>query len=208
MKQITIILVDDHKLLRETWSYLLNVNPLFNVIAEADSGEKAVTLCKELRPDILLLDINLTGISGIETTPLIRKYSPCTRVIGVSQHIQPAYAKKMLQSGAWGYITKNSPASELVKGILTVIEGKKYICREVQTIIAENECSNGNSVNNLTLREIEIIDYLKQGLSSKEIASAIHLSAKTIDVHRYNILRKLDLKNTSQLINYVNQNLN
>jgi DNA-binding NarL/FixJ family response regulator len=122
-------------------------------------------------------------------------------------HSQPAYAKKMLQMGAKGYVTKNSSHEEMFTAIDTVMGGKNYICAEIKNIISEQALQDepsGPSTNELSLREIEIIKLLKEGLSSKEIASRLQISARTAEVHRHNILKKLGLKNTASLISFIN----
>ena len=113
-----------------------------------------------------------------------------------------------MQKGASGYITKTSTRDEMIKGIIAVYKGEKYICTEIKNIISNqmfDETDHLPSLNSLSIRELEIIDYLKQGLTSREIASTIYISSKTVEVHRYNILRKLKMKNTTQLINYATQ---
>lgn len=208
MKKIRLVIVDDHKLLRETWSFILNQNPLFTVIAECGSAEEAVEICKLQRPDLVMLDINLPGISGMEAVPLLRKFAPGVRILSVSLHTQPVYVRKMMQSGASGYVTKNSTQEEMINALVTVSEGKKYICTEIKNILADeiiDDNGKKKNINLLSLREMEIIDMIRQGLSSKEIAAAAHISVKTVEVHRYNILKKLQLKNAAQLVNYVHQ---
>src|ERR1700682_788988 len=123
MSKINILIADDHKLIRETWSYILNSDPRFQVIAECGDALEAVELSKVKRPHIVLMDINMAPFSGLEATQRIRKISPGSKVIGVSMHSQPAYAKKMLQMGAKGYVTKNSPKEELIKAIMEVTHG-------------------------------------------------------------------------------------
>src|SRR5438067_2252311 len=123
-EKISILIADDHTLVRETWSFILNTDPRFTVIAESGSGEEAVELAKNLRPNIVIMDINLPGMNGIEATQLIRKYSPGTKVLGVSLHTQPTYARKMIQKGAMGYVTKNSSREEMFKAITEVQSGK------------------------------------------------------------------------------------
>jgi len=207
MEKITILIADDHTLVRETWSFILNTDPRFNVIAESGSGEDAVELAKQLRPNIVIMDINLPGINGIEATQLIRKVSPNSKILGVSLHTQPTYARKMMQKGAMGYVTKNSSREEMFKAILEIHEGKKYVCDEIKNILSEQVISGeeqSNGVNSLSQREIEIIKYIKKGNSSKEIADELNISVKTVEVHRYNILKKLNLKNAAALVNFIN----
>ena len=122
-------------------------------------------------------------------------------------HSQPAYAKKMLQIGAKGYVTKNSSKEEMIKAILEVNNGNKYICDEIKNNISElvlEENKDTPNVNALTEREIQIINLIKEGFSSKEIANQLNISLKTVEVHRHNILKKLKLKNSASLVNFIN----
>lgn len=207
MEKISILIADDHTLVRETWSFILNTDERFNVVAESGSGEEAVELAKQLRPHIVIMDINLPGMNGIEATQLIRKFSPATRILGVSLHTQPTYARKMIQKGAMGYVTKNSSREEMFKAIIEIHEGRRYICDEIKNILSE-QVINGedqqSGLNALSQREIEIINFIKKGNSSKEIAESLDISVKTVEVHRYNILKKLNLKNSAALVNYIN----
>jgi two-component system invasion response regulator UvrY len=207
MEKITILIADDHKLIRETWSFILNSDPRFNVIAQCSNGEEAVLMAQQLRPKVVLLDINMSPMSGIEATEQIRKYSPASKIIGVSMHSQPAYVKKLLKLGAHGYVTKNSPQQEMYEAIVEVTKGNRYICAEVKTILSEQafDEESGNGANSLSGRELEIIKHIKDGLSSKEIASLLSISLKTVEVHRHNILKKLNLKNSAALVNYINE---
>jgi two-component system invasion response regulator UvrY len=206
-EKISILIADDHTLVRETWSFILNTDNRFKVIAESGSGEEAVELSKQLRPNIVIMDINLPGMNGIEATQLIRKFSPASRILGVSLHTQPTYARKMIQKGAMGYVTKNSSREEMFKAITEIQAGRRYICEEIKNILSE-QVINGEDqqggLNALSQREIEIINFIKKGFSSKEIAENLDISVKTVEVHRYNILKKLNLKNSAALVNYIN----
>ncbi len=207
MKKVSIMIVDDHTLIRETWSFLLGKNENFDVVAECGDGERAVELARDKRPDVVLLDINMAPMSGFDVLKMIRKYSPGSKIIGVSMHSQPAYAKKMIRLGAKGYVTKNSPRQEMLEAISEVSNNHIYICQEVKNILSD-QLLNGDQVNpdinNLSDREMQIVRALKEGLSSKEIASELNISLKTVEVHRHNILKKLKLKNTVSLINFIN----
>ena len=207
MEKISVLIADDHKLIRETWSYILNNDARFVVVGECGDSEQAVEMSKTKRPQIVLMDINMNPISGFEATERIRKVSPGSKIIGVSMHSQPAYAKKMLQVGAKGYVTKNSSKEEMIKAILEVQSGNKYICEEIKNNISElvlEENKDMPNVNSLTEREIQIINFIKEGLSSKEIAEQLNISLKTVEVHRHNILKKLKLKNSASLVNFIN----
>lgn len=206
---MTILIADDHKLVRETWSFVLNTDPRIKVIAACGSGEEAVELAKQLHPDIVIMDINLPGIDGIKATALIRKYAPGAKILAVSLHTQPAYARKIMQSGASGYVTKSSGREEMVKAIEEIFVGKKYVCNIIRDIISDQLLNNEEQqegIHLLTTRETEIIALIKNGNSSKEIGVNLHLATRTVDVHRYNILKKLKLKNSAQLVVYVNKN--
>ena len=208
MEKITILLVDDHQLIRETWALLLNSDPRFQVVGETDDVNQALEICREKHPVVVLMDINMTPINGFEGTKLIRKYVPATKVIGMSMHSMPAYARRMLQSGAHGYVTKNSSKEELFEALVEVQKGNKYICEEVKNILAhqalDESGETGPDLNVLSRREIDVIQLIKEGLSSKEIAQKLEISLKTVEVHRYNILKKLHLKNTAALVNFIN----
>jgi len=207
MEKITILIADDHTLVRETWSFILNSDRRFKVIAECGSGEEAVELAKNLHPDIVIMDINLPGINGIEATEQISKLAPGSKVLGVSLHTQPTYARKMMQKGAMGYVTKNSSREEMFKAIIEVHSGKKYVCDEIKNILSEQVISGEDQhsgLNALSQREIEVISFIKKGYSSKEISDTLNISVKTVEVHRYNILKKLNLKNAAALVNFIN----
>jgi two-component system, NarL family, invasion response regulator UvrY len=206
MKKTTVMIVDDHELLQDTWSFLLTNEEKYDVIAKAGNGDDAIELAKEKRPDIMLVDINMTPMNGFEVLQQVRKFSPGTKVIGVSMHSQPAYAKKMLREGAKGYITKNSNSDEFLFGINEVAEGRQYVCKQVKEILVDQVLSNGKSagIEALSKRELEVIRYIRDGLTSKEIADILSIASKTIEVHRHNILKKLGVKNSAGLIQMIN----
>jgi DNA-binding NarL/FixJ family response regulator len=208
MGQITILLVDDHKLIRQTWVFLLNSDSRFSVIGDTNNTDEMVSILMEIKPDIILMDINMSPVNGYDATKLVRKYSPGSRVIGISMHSMPAYVRKMFQLGAMGYVTKNSTKEELFEAILEVSQGRKYICAEVKTILEQQELKDengGKDINLLSRREIEISKLIREGLSSKEVGIRLDISLKTVEVHRHNILKKLGLKNTAVLINFINE---
>ena len=207
MEKINILLADDHRLILESWKYLFDNDDRFIVVGIAECGEKAVELASSLRPKIVLLDINMPDMNGFDATKLIRKCAPGTRIIGVSMHTMPAYAKKMIRYGASGYVTKNSPRQELIQAILEVCDGGIYICNEVKNIIVNMELvevPEGPDINSLSKRELEVISFITKGMSSKQISSEMNIALKTVEVHRYNILRKLSLPNTASLVSYAN----
>jgi DNA-binding NarL/FixJ family response regulator len=202
---ISILIADDHKLIRETWTLILNRDSRFEVIGSCSNSEDVVKMSEAMKPDIVLMDINMQPFSGIEATRQIRDRSPETRIIGVTMHSQPAYAKKMLQLGASGYVTKNSSKEEMVTAILEVSAGKRFLCEEIKGLLEENqeEPEMATAINLLTEREMDVINLIKNGSSSKDISSKLNISIKTVEVHRHNILKKLKLKNAAALIHYM-----
>ena len=206
MRKTTILLIDDHTLVRETWSFIFDSNPAFSVVGEAGSAEDGIVLAASLKPDVVIMDINLPTMNGIDATSHVREVSPETKVLGVSLHTQPTYAKKMMQAGASGYVTKNSSREEMFEAVHQVIEGKKYVCNEIKNILSDQMINNTQTggIIELSQREREIISFIRQGQSSKEMAAAMSISVKTVEVHRYNILKKLKLKNSAALVNFIN----
>lgn len=207
MDKITILLVDDHKLVRESWSFILNSDPRFEVVGQTSDVDEAVEIAKKRKPKIVLMDINMSPVNGFEGTKLVKKFSPSSKIIGISMHSMPAYARRMFQMGAMGYITKNSSKDEMLKAIIEVNDGKKYVCDEVKNILAQKELEDDDhkpDMNILSKREIDIVKLIKEGMSSREIAMDLDISLKTVEVHRYNVLKKLNLRNTAALVNYIN----
>ncbi|HEY2648289.1 MAG TPA: response regulator transcription factor [Puia sp.] len=204
---ISILIADDHKLIRETWTYILNRDSRFKVVGSCSNSEDAVKMSEEIHPNVVLMDINMVPFSGIEATRQIREVSPETRIIGVTMHSQPAFAKKMIQYGASGYVTKNSSREEMVNAILEVSKGNKFVCEEIKDLmITENAADQAtvSAVNTLTEREMDVINLIRMGSSSKDISLKLEISIKTVEVHRHNILKKLKLKNAVSLIHFMN----
>ncbi len=205
-KKIRIIIADDHLLIAETWASLINMDPNFEVVKVYDNTKTLIDEITEVKPDVAILDININPFSGIEATKMIKKLAPGTRIIGVSMHNQPSFAKKMMRNGAMGYVTKNSSKQEMYDAIKSVMEGQKYICAEIQKNITNQMLvdEDDNKLSTLTEREIEIIKLIKNGMTNKEIAEQLFLSPRTVETHRARILKKLDLKNSLSLIKYIN----
>jgi DNA-binding NarL/FixJ family response regulator len=208
-KQIRIIIADDHKLIRETWTFLLNLDNRFKVIGECKNGIECVEKAFLLKPDIILMDINMPEINGFDATKQIKAKIPEMKIIGISMHALPAYAKKLMMMGANGYVTKNSSREEMITAILTVIGGRQYICEEIKDLITDqedNETVLRLNLKTLTDKEVAVVKYIKQGLTSKELAAKLEVSVKTIETHRYNILKKLDQKNINAVIHLLQEN--
>jgi DNA-binding NarL/FixJ family response regulator len=206
-KKVKIVIADDHLLIAETWATLINMDPDFEVVKVFDNTQTLIEEISEIKPDIAILDININPFSGIEATKMIRRLAPGTKIIGVSMHNQPSFAKKMMRNGAMGYVTKSSNKNEMYDAIRSVMKGEKYICAEIQRNITNQVLMDDdeNKLSRLTEREIEIIKLIKNGSTNKEIAEKLFLSPRTVETHRARILKKLDLKNSLSLVKYINE---
>lgn len=206
--KITILIADDHTLLREAWIFMFGKDQRFEVVGQSGHENQVLLLAAQKKPDVILLDINLNGSNGIDLIPALKIHSPLSVILGVSLHSEPIFAKKMIESGASGYVTKNSGGNELLQAIIDVSEGKKFICEEIRNKLSENLISNPvkeDRVNSLSQREIEIVKQISNGFSSKEIAFMLNITRKTVEVHRYNIMKKLGVPNAAGLVNFFNK---
>ena len=206
IKKISIMLVDDHTLIRESWRALLATVENMEIAAECGDGRLAGELAKNARPDIVLLDLHMKPMNGFEALKIIRQLSPLSKIIGLSMRSEPALAKKLLRSGAKGYLTKNSPRHEMIDAINEVNNGNSYICQEVQTLLSRQTSEGDNNtpdINCLSASELQLLSLLSGGDSSKEIAEKSGITVKTVEVHRHNILKKMKLKSTTALICYI-----
>jgi DNA-binding NarL/FixJ family response regulator len=171
MGKISILIAEDHQLIRESCTCILNDYPYFEVIAGCSDSEQAVEMAKQKRPDIVLMDISITPFNGFVATEKIRLVSPLSKIIGLSVHSMPAFAKKMFKCGAKGYMTKNSSIEEMHKAIIEVYNSNKYLCEEIKSVLSE-EFSDDNistiNLGKLTYKEMQISQYASQGLRSKE----------------------------------------
>lgn len=203
MNKIRILIADDHALVRQTLAELLNRDPRYKVVGGTGSGEEAVALVRALRPDIVLMDIHLQGMDGLEATRHIRRGEPSARVVGLSLHSQWPIARQMLAMGAMGYVSKSSPWSELVEALEQVSAGYRYICRELLQQASGHGDGSAGGIGSLTRREREVLRLVKQGASSREIGRTLQISPKTVEAHRHHILKKLNLNSTTALVEFI-----
>lgn len=204
---IRLFLVDDHQLLTDAWTAMLGADSRFEIAGATNNSATAMATIITLKPDIVLLDISMAPVNGITLTQTIREYNSKIGVIVITYYDLPVYYNRAMKAGANGYITKTSAAEELVEAILQVSKGNNYTCREMGHVIIENIINPHemvSAIKSLTPKQLAVIELIKKGFSSKEIAGYLGVSAKTIEVHRYNILKKLGLKNSAALINEMN----
>jgi DNA-binding NarL/FixJ family response regulator len=201
---VNIVVADDHKIVREGLVRLLESRDDFNVIGEAANGEEAIDLVLRKRPDIVLMDINMPKLSGIDATRQLGKAGCASKILVLSMHESRAYVEEVLRAGASGYVVKNSASKDVHDAIDAVQSGASYlspaITKQVVNALARPDPEPSSGVSLLTDREREVLKLIADGLSSKEIASDLGLSLKTIDSHRSNLMDKLDIHKVSGLV--------
>jgi DNA-binding NarL/FixJ family response regulator len=212
MAKIRVFLTDDHTLFRQGIRTLLSAEPDIEIIGEAANAADAVGLARQVRPDVILMDIGMTGMSSFEATRQIRKERPETRVVFLSMYDDEDYLAECVDMGASGYILKESPADQLVTAIREVHRGGNCLSPRLLTRLVADFRSQGRDgtarqprFGTLTKREREILKMLAEGRSVKEIASSFELSVKTVEAHKFNLMRKLDIHNKAQLVQYAIQ---
>lgn len=203
MGKIKLLLVEDHTIVREGLRALLSRYEDLDVVGEAQDGAEALEQVKELRPDIVLMDVAMPRMNGIEATRLIHKRFPKTKVIILTQYCDKYYVRSLLKAGASGYILKDALRDDLIQAIETVMGGEAFIHSAVSTEIMR--MVQGPSVS-LSPREQEVLELIVKGNKNTEIAEILSLSAKTVDWHRTNVMRKLGVHNLAELIRYAYEN--
>lgn len=202
---ITIVLADDHEIVRSGIRMVLEAQPDMTVVAEAGDGDDAVRYALGHKPTILVLDLNMPNVSGLDAIPKIQKASPETKIIVLTMQAEPAFARQALQSGAGGYVVKQSAASELVGAIRSVLAGDTYINPSLGARLAAEPPDTGPP-DDLTPRETEILGLLALGYTNPEIADRLVLSVRTVETHRANIQRKTGASTRAELVAYAVDN--
>ncbi len=201
---IRIMLVDDHTMIREALRGVLERDGTLQVVAEVGDGETALRRVGELVPDVVVMDVALPGLSGIEITRCLHASHPQIKVLALSTHLDRHIIQQMLDAGAHGYIVKSAAGTELLQGIRNVVAGRSYLCPEAAALVAASlpgrQSAPGNaSADALSQRELQVLILLAEGKTAPGIAAALHIAPSTVDTHRRNLMRKLDLHNVVDL---------
>lgn len=202
--KITIAIADDHKIVRDGLKTLLSQIPDFHIEAEASDGEQLLAIYEDKIPDVALIDISMPKINGLEALKILVSSNPNIKAIILSMHEDADYIMKAVQNGAKGYLLKNTDEKELETAIRTVASGGKYFNSEISNIMIEN-ISRGpdlkmNSEISISVREKEILKLVAEGNSNKIIADMLNISSRTVETHRLNLLRKLEVNNTAEMV--------
>lgn len=200
MSQIKVMLVDDHAVVRMGFKMLLETSDDIKVITEAENGEEAIKAYMEHKPDVIVMDITMPGMGGMEAIERILNKEPSAKILVLSAHEDSVHPKRVLNAGAKGYVTKRSAAEELIKAIRAVASGKKYIEANVAQQMAIQQLSGEqNPVDVLSEREFEVFMSLAKGKTTNEIAETLFLSPRTVGTHLYNIKQKLNASNSAEI---------
>ena len=205
-KQIRVLLAEDHTLVRQGFRRILEDDPRITVVGEARTGIEAIEQCKELKPDVVVMDLSMPELGGLEATAEVLKANPQIKVVILSMYSNEAYVRKAFELGAKGYILKNAIEVDLTRAVMALAEGQAYFSPGVSHIVLESmkagtfQGTSQDPYEKLTLREKEVLQLIAQGKSNKEIATLLNISVNTVAVHRARVMETLDLHRTAELV--------
>ncbi len=206
MSKIRVLMVDDHAILREGLRALLSYYDDVEVVGEAQDGAESLARAGELLPDVVLMDIAMPGMNGLEATRQIRAQFPQTRVLVLTQHEDPQYVMPLLQAGASGFVTKRALGTDLINAVRVVARGETFLYPTAATAVVEEmrrrRPSAADAPESLTPRELEILRHIVAGQTNAQIAAALSISIKTVEWHRTNLMSKLDVHSVADLVRY------
>jgi len=202
-KKIRVLLADDHRMVRQGFRLILMSQEDIEVVGEAGNGREAIELAKTLRPDVLVMDVTMPELNGIEATRRIHEISPLIRVLALSVHRESVYVREIIRAGAEGYLLKESADEELLASVRAVARGHSYMSPEVSgAILKDYRKHAANPLDVLSVREREVLQLIAEGKINKDIASLLRLSIYTVDGHRSRIMDKLDLHSVGELVRF------
>ncbi|WP_138431492.1 response regulator [Fodinibius saliphilus] len=207
MASINILLVDDHDIVRDGIRLLLEDEIGFQIIAEAENGKEAIEACKDYDIQFIIMDINMPKLNGIEATNEIKEQYPDIKILALTMMDEDEHIRNMIEAGASGYILKSSDKNELVEAITTILDGRHYFSEDAtQRVMMDLVKSSSKKENqdpaNITEREQEVLDLIVKEYTNQQIADKFHISIRTVDAHRRNLLQKTGAKNTAGLVTY------
>lgn len=209
MKKIKLLIVDDHKVVRAGIRLLFQTDNEVNIVGEAEDGEMAIELVKKLHPDVVITDISMPNMSGIQLTKKLKEEHPNVKVLIISMHNDDDYIIDALEAGAMGYITKDSNDDEIINAVHSISNDKMYYDSSISDVFAKKllkQTKSASEIEKLTERELEVLEFIVLGMSNKEIANKLFVSKRTIDNHRTNCMRKISAKNTADIVRIAYQN--
>lgn len=201
-KPITVLLVDDHQIVRVGFRRLIETTSDIRVLAEAQSGEESYQLVNDLRPDIIIMDINMPGIGGLEAIGRLRKRNVKEKIIALTVHETEPFPSRVLAAGAQGYLSKRCAPQELIQAIRKVYRGETFVTNQVMREINKTPGNDEAAINKLTPREFQVFSLLAEGRTAVEIGHDMNLSHKTIHSHRSNIMKKLKLETSFSIVQF------
>jgi len=204
---VSILLADDHAVVRHGLRALLEAEPEFRIVGEAADGLKVTDMVEQFKPDVLITDLMMPGLNGLEIARQVKQRAPHTRVVILSMHANEAYVLEALRNGAMGYVLKESTGQELVEAVHEVVAGRRFLSaplsdRAIQAYINTGKDTLLDPYDALTSREREVLHLAAEGHSNSEIASRLSISPRTAETHRANLMRKLDLRSQTELVRY------
>jgi two-component system response regulator NreC len=200
MSGIKTLVVDDHQLFRNGIISLLSKNDAIEVVGEASNSEELFSELEKSKVHVVLMDISMPGTNGLEAIEQARDKYPDVRFIVLTMHAEGQYVVKAVRNGAYGYLIKNADESELIHAIKEVANGKKYFNSEISQLMIGNMSVEGESHKKLSDRELEVLTLVSEGKTTKEIAEELFVSARTVETHRVNMMKKLSVQNSAELI--------
>ena len=207
MKRIRVLLADDHAVVRQGFKMILGAQPDMEIVGEAGNGREAVELAEHLRPDVVVMDVAMPELNGIEATRRLASSVPHARVVALSMHKDSVYVREILRAGARGYLLKDSVAADLVSAIRAVASGEGYLSPAVSNAVLDDYRRHvTNPIDLLTSREREVLQMLAEGKTNKEIAVVLNLSVYTVDAHRGRIMEKLNVHSINELVRFAVRN--
>ena len=205
-RAIKILIADDHTIVRQGLKLILSAHADLQVVGEAANGREAVEMAEKLRPDIVLMDVAMPELNGIEATRKMMEANSRIRILVLSMHKESVYVREILRAGARGYILKDAIDTELLSAVRSVARGDGYISPAVSGALIDNFQKSGNPVDALSPREREVLQLIAEGKTNKEIATKLNLSVYTVDSHRGKIMEKLNLHSTGELVRFAMKN--